>query len=79
MNTAHAIEIPAAAMAALRRYAAGRTGTAGQVQIDALCNSDRPLTRGERRAPEEALGWWAGQQAAAKARITEITARLARG
>lgn len=69
MSTAHAIEVPAAALAALRQYL-------GQAEIDAILNGDTPLSDPQRRQLGLALKWWEEQHATALARIRAITARL---
>jgi hypothetical protein len=72
----HAMEIPGAALAALREYAAVRQHDAGRSQVDALCAGKGPLSAGERQVLEDALGWWLQQHAAAGERVREIRARL---
>jgi hypothetical protein len=70
------MEIPGAAMAALRDYAAQRQHDAGRAEVDALCAGTGPLSDAERQVLDDALGWWLLQQAAAEERVRQIRARL---
>jgi hypothetical protein len=69
VSTPHAIEVPAAALEALRQYM-------GQAEIDAILTRGGPLTEPERRQLGLALKWWEEQYATALARIRAITVRL---
>jgi len=72
----HALEIPGAALEALRDYATQRQHDAGRTEVVALCAGKGPLSPGERRVLEDALGWWLQQHTAAAERVREIRARL---
>jgi hypothetical protein len=73
----HAIEIPDAALAALRDYAAQRRHDAERADVDALCAGTGLLNTAERQVLEDALGWWLRQHAVAGERVQELRARLA--
>ena len=77
MSAAHALEIPASALDALRDYAAYRTQRVGRLnEVDELCRSTGPLSAAERQVLENALIWWRTQQATATQRVSQLTARL---
>jgi hypothetical protein len=75
-STPHAIEIPAATMAALRGYADVRHSGGAPADTGQLLRKEGPVCPADRRALLEALQWWQGQRALAEDRVREITARL---
>ena len=72
----HAIEIPDAALVALRDYAAQRRHDAERVDVDVLCAGAGLLSSADRQVLEDALGWWLRQHAVAEERVRELRARL---
>jgi hypothetical protein len=78
MSSPHAIEVPAATLAALRDYAAVRHSAGGLADTGSLIRSEKPLTPAEREALIAALNWWRDQRTLADEQVTQITARLGR-
>jgi len=72
----HAIEIPDAALAAMRDYADWRRHDAERADVDALCAGTGLLSTAERQVLEDALGWWLRQHAVAGDRVRELRDRL---
>jgi hypothetical protein len=72
------MEIPAAAMAALRDSADVRHSAGAPAAAAALLGMEGPLSPADRLVLAEALQWWKGQRALADGRVREISARLAR-
>jgi hypothetical protein len=78
MSTRHAIEIPAATLAALRDYAEVRRSAGAPAGAAALVSEERPLSPVERKTLLDSLQWWQDQQALAEDQVRRIAARLRR-
>ena len=72
MNNSHAIEVPAATLAALRQRGVTRA------HIDALCTGTGPLNATDSQFLKDALQLQREQHRNAEAQILKIAARLAR-
>jgi hypothetical protein len=74
MSARHVVEIPPAALAAVRAYAELRHYT----RIDGLVSSDKTLSQADRETLQDALRWWQRQHDLAGEQVRAIVARLAR-